>query len=144
MRRFASGESGTSMIEFAIILPFLVLLLIGTIEIGRFVYFGIVAAHAAEVGAVYGAQSFTNAGNSTGIQAAVTADAPNVSVSASPMPVCYQSGTKVTCPTGTPPAGTIEYIQVTVTGTFKSLLNYPGIPNNVPITASTMMRIMGQ
>jgi Flp pilus assembly protein TadG len=132
------------MVEFAIVLPFLVFMLIGTIEMGRYMYFAIVTQHASEAGAQYGAQSLANSSNSTGIRAAVVADAPNVNVTASPAALCLESGVSTPCPVGTPSPGVVEYVQVKVTGTFTSLLNYPGIPNNVPVTATTTMRVLGQ
>jgi Flp pilus assembly protein TadG len=144
VRKLLAGTSGTAVVEFAIALPFLVLLLIGTIELGRYMYFAIVTQHASEAGAQYGAQSLANAANSANIEAAVAADAPNVSVSASPAAYCLQSGQSVSCPVGTPSPGVTEYVQVKVSGTFKSLLNYPGIPNSVPITATTTMRVLAQ
>lgn len=144
MRRFVRSQSGAAMVELAVVLPFLIFLLIGVIEVGRYMYFGIVAAHAAEAGAQYGAQSLGNASDSSGIEAAAAADAPNVSVTASPMPVCLESGQSVACPSGTPSPNMTEYIKVTVTGSFQSLLNYPGIPNPLPVTATAMMRVLGQ
>jgi len=138
------GRSGSALVEFAITAPFLILLLIGVIELGRYMYFAIVTQHASEAGAQYGAQSLANAANNTQIEAAVAADAPNVSVTASPEAICLSSGQSVNCPVGTPSPGVTEYVQVKVSGTFKSLLNYPGIPNNVPITATTTMRVLAQ
>lgn len=51
MRKLLRGSSGSAMVEFAIAMPFLVLLLIGVIELGRYMYFAIVAQHASEAGA---------------------------------------------------------------------------------------------
>jgi Flp pilus assembly protein TadG len=133
------------MVEFAIALPFLVLLMIGVIEVGRYMYFGIVAAHAAEAAAEYGSQSLATASDTTGMKNAASADDGGLTtLVASPSPLCLQSSTPVACPTGTPPAGTTEYVKVTVTGTFQSLLNYPGMANSLPVSASTTMRIQSQ
>jgi Flp pilus assembly protein TadG len=55
-RRLFRAESGTSLVEFAILAPVIIFLLIGVIEIGRFAFFSILAANAARAGAQYGAQ----------------------------------------------------------------------------------------
>jgi hypothetical protein len=39
---------------------------------------------------------------------------------------------------------TIYYVQVQVSGTFNTLLNYPGIPDPVPISGSATMRVATQ
>jgi Flp pilus assembly protein TadG len=133
------------MVECAVALPFLVLLMIGVIEVGRYMYFGVLAAHAAEAAAEYGSQTLTTAADISGMKSAASADSAGLSAFlASPQPLCLAGSTPVACPTGTPPAGTIEYVQVTVTGTFHSLLNYPGMANTLPVTASTTMRVLSQ
>jgi Flp pilus assembly protein TadG len=152
MLKLLRSQSGAAMVEFAIALPFLVFMVIGVVEVGRYMYFGILAAHAAEAAAEYGSQTLATAADTTGIKNAASADSAGLSTFlASPAPLCLQTSGEtgstpapVTCPTGTPPAGTIEYVQVTVTGTFHSLLNYPGMPNSLPVTASTTMRIQDQ
>ncbi len=143
------SQSGAAMVEFAIALPFLVFMVIGVVEVGRYMYFGILAAHAAEAAAEYGSQTLATAADITGMKNAASADSAGLSTFlASPAPLCLQtsgdSSTPVACPTGTPPAGTIEYVQVNVTGTFHSLLNYPGMPNSLPVSASTTMRVLSQ
>ena len=47
---------------------------------------------------------------------------------------------------GPPPAGTTYtyYVQVNVTGTFKSILKYPGIPQQLPVSGSATMRVAAQ
>ncbi len=68
LRRALRSERGTSIVEFAILAPVLIFLVIGVIEIGRYMYFGIVAAHMAESGARYGAQSLGTAADVTGMR----------------------------------------------------------------------------
>ena len=46
-RTLVRCESGTSLVEFAIVLPFLALLLIGLIDFGRYTYDAVLAANAA-------------------------------------------------------------------------------------------------
>jgi Flp pilus assembly protein TadG len=151
VRRLFRSQAGTSMVEFALVAPVLIFLLIGLIEVGRYTYFGILAANAARAGVQYGAQSLYTAQDITGMTNAAVGDAqnlPNWTASNGGITanyLCSQNGSVASpCVTATPAAGTVYYVKVTVTGTFKSLLNYPGIPNGVPISASAMMRVISQ
>jgi Flp pilus assembly protein TadG len=142
------SESGTSLIEFALVAPVLIFMLIGLIEVGRYAYFSIVAANAARAGVQYGAQSLTTAQDTAGMASAALQDGQNIaSFTASPAPLCSENGgTLQTCTTNgaAPTAGTVYYVKVQVYGTFKSLLSYPGIPTNVPISGSAIMRVISQ
>jgi Flp pilus assembly protein TadG len=145
MRRLARSEAGTSLVEFAIMLPVLVFLLIGLIEVGRYTYFAILAANSARAGVAYGAQNALTAFNTTGIQNAALQDAQNIAnFTVTPNVFCSTDGVTVsTCPSGTGPTPPLYYyVQVSTTGTFSSLLNYPGIPNHIPISGSAVMRVV--
>jgi len=56
--RFLRSDRGTSLVEFAIVLPVLMFLLVGLSEFGRFGYYAILAANAARAGVQYGAQKY--------------------------------------------------------------------------------------
>jgi Flp pilus assembly protein TadG len=147
LRGMVQSESGTSLIEFAIIAPLLIFLLIGLIEVGRYTYFAIVIANAARAGVSYGSQNTSTAQDTTGMQTAALADATSIpQVSASPTYFCANSSTSTPTPTACPASGPTPpvyyYVEVTTSGTFKSLLHYPGIPNNVPITSTAVMRVV--
>ncbi len=133
------------MVEFALLAPVLILLVIGLIEVGRYTYFGILAAHAAEAGARYGAENLNTAQDRTGITNAALNDAQNLSQwHVNPTHTCLQNGALAACLTGTPGPNMVYYVNVTVTGTFQSLLNYPGVPTSVPVTAYATMRVQNQ
>jgi len=51
------SESGQSLVEVALLLPFLVLMMLGVIELGRYAYIGILVGNAARAGAAYGIES---------------------------------------------------------------------------------------
>jgi Flp pilus assembly protein TadG len=143
--RFARSESGTSMVEFALVLPVILFLLIGLIETGRYMRFAILAAHAARAGVQYGAQSTLTAIDKTGVANAAVQDGQSLSnwnVTLSHF--CTNNGALATCPIGEPSSTTAYYVQVVVKGTFSSLLNYPGIQNSVPITSTAVMRVGAQ
>src|SRR5579863_4606473 len=148
------GESGASLVEFAVTAPIVGFLLVGLIEIGRFMFFSILAANAARAGAQYGAQDLTTAYDTSGITNAALQDGqslPNWTSSGGRITVqqlCAVSGGApapcTTSNTSAPPQNTTYYVSVQVTGVFNTLLNYPGLPNSVPISGSSMMRVITQ
>jgi Flp pilus assembly protein TadG len=144
--KLARSDAGTSLIEFALLAPVLIFLLIGLIEVGRYTYFAILASNAARAGVAYGAQNAITAFDATGIQSAALQDAQNITgfSVAPPNVFCSTDGVTVSaCPSGTGPTPPLYYyVQVSVTGTFSSLLNYPGIPNHIPISGSAVMRVV--
>jgi Flp pilus assembly protein TadG len=150
LRKLYRSDSGASLVEFAILLPVMVFLLMGVIEIGRYTYYAVLAANAARAGAQYGSQNTTTADDITGMKNAATADEGSVpQFSPSPTPLCSTNegatlGNCASSGSSGPAAGTIYYVQVVVTGTFTTLFHYPGIPNNIPITGSATMRVENQ
>lgn len=149
IRRLARSESGTSLLELAILAPVLIFLLIGIIEIGRYMYFAVLAANAARAGVQYGAQNTTTALDKTGMQNYATLDGQSLSgLSASAQ--CYVSSNNVVtvCPTppttATPAPGATYYVEVDTTGQFNSLLKYPGIPQAVTVKGKAYMQVINQ
>lgn len=154
MRSAWRADAGASLVEFAVAAPIVAFLLVGLIEIGRFAFFSILAANAARAGAQYGAQDLTTAFDTTGIQSAAVQDGENLSNwtgqggGITVQQLCAVGGASpqpcTTSQTAGPPQDTIYYVKVQVTGVFNSLLDYPGIPNSVPISGSSMMRVVTQ
>ena len=139
-RRQAAGERGTSLLEFALFLPILLLLLLGVIDVGRYAEFNIVVANAAHAGAQYGAQNLVTAVDTTGIASAAVSDSQNAltapQVTTSVLCGCAASGLSATCPVTCGSGHPLTYVQVTATGTFNSLFSYVvGVPASVSKTA---------
>lgn len=161
-QRTARGEAGTAVVEFAILAPVFIFLLIGMIEVGRFAYFALLAANAARAGAQYGAQNQTTMVDTASMTTAALNDAQNGigyvnwTVPGAITANCYYTtsvggGTPTgwdLCSniTGPPPANTTYtyYVQVNVTGTFSSILSYPGIPKTLPVSGSATIRVASQ
>ncbi len=93
-------ETGQALVELGLVLPLMVALLIGTVELARVAYVAIEVSNAAHAGAQYGAQSFVYATDSTGIQNAATNDAANISLASTTPTLTY------TCSDGSTPSGT--------------------------------------
>ena len=153
-RRLLRGENGAGAIEFALIAPFLVLVFMGVIELGRYAYFSILASHAAREAAAYGTENTTTAMDFAGMQRAAVVDAGGLtawttsgqgaitsqtlcSVNGGALSTCAVSGSS-------PPTNTVYYVSVTVTGRFNTLIHYPGLPDQVWVSGSSTMRVGGQ
>lgn len=147
-------QCGQSLIEVALLLPFLLVLMLGVIELGRYAYIGILVGNAARAGAAYGVQSPAQSVDTVGITNAADNDFQNNGQSVSALTVsssvscgCDSSGSvaPATC-TGTG-AGICAAghwtvtLTVTASGTFSSLFNYPGIPSSISVSSSSTMRV---
>jgi Flp pilus assembly protein TadG len=152
-----TSQRGQTMLEVALLLPVLLILALGVIELGRYMYIGILVGNAARAGAAYGAQSLPQSVDTPGIQLAADNDfennGPNVgslSVTNSVACGCDSSGTVTTagCTTSTnPTAGTcasghwVVMESVTASGTFSALFNYPGIPKSLAVSRTATLRV---
>lgn len=140
-------EHGASLVELALMLPLFALLLFSAVDFGRAFYLLIEVAGAAHAGALYGSQNPTD---TAGMKTAALDDAPDVSgVSAgTPTYGCEcADGTNYTAsctttPTCTGTLNVVYRVNVTVTGTYTTLFNWPGIPSSISFSSSAAMRSM--
>ena len=156
------SESGQSLVELALLTPFLLLMALGVIEIGRYAFISIVVGNAARAGAAYGAQGSAQAGDAAGIQNAAQNDfssnglsnAPTIASSnacwcdnagALSSPVggtgagnCGSVDPRTACPSG---QHWVVTLAVTATGTYKAMFKYPAIPSSISLTKTCTMRV---
>lgn len=141
----AHSQRGVALVEVAIILPFLLLLAIGAIEIGRFANYANIAANAAHAGVQYGAQSLATASDTAGMQTAARLDwGTTTGLTATASHYCQCSdGTASTClSTDCPlPLHRNLWVQVVVTGSLSSFLAYPALPRTFTISKTDVMRV---
>lgn len=166
-RRKQGQQSGQALVELAFILPVLLLLALGVIEIGRYAYISILVGNAAHAGAMYGSMGASQANDSTGIQNAALFDfagatsgtttktngqvAGNLTVTSVQSCGCDAAGsitTAVCDKAANPTAGTcpssshwVVAVSVTASGTFNSLFNYPGIPSSINVSRTSTLRV---
>ena len=146
MIRAKHSECGMALVEFAILVPAFMLLLVGLIEIGRFAYYSIIVANAARAGAQYGAQNLVTAADANGMKQAALSDAQNlasVTVPTSPSYFCQcADGTASTCQaTDCSASHRLTYVQVDTKGTYQPLLNYPGLPSTFTVTGQAIVQV---
>jgi len=151
------SASGQSLLEVALLLPMLIALLLGAIELGRYAYISILVGNAARAGAAFGAQNLALSVDQAGIQTAADNDfqnngqnVSNLAVNSSTSCGCDSNGTitGANCTTTpNPAAGTctsghwVVMVSVTASGTFNSLFNYPGIPSSLAVSSTATLRV---
>jgi Flp pilus assembly protein TadG len=152
------SQSGQALLEVALLMPLLLALVIGAIELGRYAYISILVGNAARAGAAYGAQGLALSADTTGITTAADNDfqnngqlVSNLTVTSSTSCGCDSAGTTTSaaCSTTTnPSAGTcvaghwVVMLSVTASGTFNSLFNFPGIPMSITVSKTSTIRVV--
>lgn len=147
------SQAGQALVELAFVLPILILLVIGVIEIGRYLYIGILVSNAARAGAAYGSQNLVVAGDTTGINNAANNDFLSNGMSGlttTSFATCgcdvggtISSDTQGNCTPASQPACAGHWVvtlHVTSTGTFNGLFNFLGASNKT-ITQTAAMRV---
>lgn len=138
------ATSGTAAIEFALVSPVLILLLVGLVEVGSRVHEGMQVQNAAEAGAIYVAK---NGWSSAGITEAVTNSTGFKGITASPAPTqfcgCPTSAgiTTISC-TSTCSGGMAvsQYVQIDTVLTHKTVLSSFGFKLPATITGRAIIR----
>ena len=130
-RRYHRSSRGQSLVEFALVLPFLLVLVLGAVDYGRAYFDYISVTSAARTAAFYASAGPESAADTTGIRNAALQEMVDV-----------QGGTaaEVTVATG-PDAGGRTYARVTVRHTFDTLFTWPLLPNTLVIQRSVQMRV---
>jgi hypothetical protein len=104
--------------------------------------FGIQVAHSARAALQYQTRNLITVGDRTGTSTAGLQDAPNLGLTVTPTYYCSFNGALTSCFTGG--SGLVYFAKVVVSGTFHSMLNYPGIPNTAVVTSTAVMRVTNQ
>lgn len=140
-----SREAGQALIELGLLLPLLLLLAVGIIEIGRLAYFEIEVSNAARAGAQFGTQSLALASDSGDITSAAQNDAPDIGTNLNVTPVASCGCTAATAIGGACPGSgcsyPLVYLSVTTQYTLNTLFHYPGIPHSFSLTGTSVMPV---
>ncbi len=141
---FRRREQGVSTVEMAAILPILIVLVVGAVDLGRVYYAAVVVENAARPGASYGYITRQMAKKSSIIEEFAHADAIDVNggITVSTSRSCECSdGSSIDCDSSTCATGYKSvYVRVTASKTFETMLSYPGIPSSVSIVRETVMQ----
>ncbi|MFC5860847.1 TadE/TadG family type IV pilus assembly protein [Acidicapsa dinghuensis] len=142
-RALLAADHGSSLVEVALTLPFLLLILAGAVDFGQAYHLTMEMAGAAHAGAEYGAQNPTD---TTGITTAAQKGAPNVPnlTVTTPTYGCECSdGTSFSANCTTIPSCTsnvVYRVTVRVSATYKPLVPWVGVPYPMSLSSSATMR----
>jgi Flp pilus assembly protein TadG len=143
---------GGAIIEFALIMPFLGVLLVGLCDLGFGLYGSMQVHAAAEAGAQYASR---NQWNPIKIAAAVTGATGASGISATPAPyqTCGCTNNNIFTQVGTPTNGTCSSLTCNPSGNpglygsisaqlqYQTVLPYPGLPATLTLTGQTYRRL---
>ena len=139
------GEAGTAALEFGLLAPFLVLLVVGAVDVGTAAYQAMQAQNAAEAGAIYAARyGFNTAGISSAVANATEAAA--ISATPAPSQFCGCPGASgitdtscsSTCTGGTAPG---QYLRISARITHASLFSISSFIVPGTFTGEAIVRI---
>jgi Flp pilus assembly protein TadG len=136
---------GVAAIEFAIVGPMLVVMMICTVDLGTGIFRRMQVQNAAQAGAIYAAlHGFT----ASSISTAVTSATNFSGISASPAPATFcgcASGNAIstiscssTCTGGGSPG---TYVTVSAQATYTPILSYPYLPDSFTFNSQSTVRI---
>ena len=133
MRRFAQSDRAQSIVEFALAMPFLILLVAGVIVFGLFMYDANVIGNAARAGVQYGSRDANRSADYLGMRNAAAAEAGNIVIDATATSCSCGGNVASTCPPSpiyTCPTDYIAtFVQVTVNNhnALPAVLALPGL-----------------
>ena len=150
MKRIGRSTSsrGTSTVEMAMILPVLLLLTLGAVDLGRVFYDAVGVANAARAGLSYGSLSKAYSQDTTKITEVANADAVTMpgGVTLNVTRICHcvinNIHTPVDCENTCP--GALEpwvYLKAQASKTYSTLFPFPGIPDGVSITRDAYIQV---
>ena len=167
IRQNNRSERGQTLLEFALVLPFLMVLGVGVIDVGRAIYYTIAINNAAAAGVEYGstdpisaspdhyvdmkksAQCDANGGTGNICNSGIL-DLANITATSGCL--CDNGGgtaaesctypittndCKLLCPSGR----IVECVQVTTTASFNPIFSYPGLPTSYTANGRAVMRV---
>lgn len=130
-KRVSRGSCrGAAAVEFALVLPFLCFVFVASVDFCRVYYCSLTVSNCARNGALYGSADREHALDVSGIQTTAQADAsdldlPRLSVSSS-----TDCGVNPT------------YVDVTVTYPFRTITQFPGIPQQTNLSRTVRMNVL--
>lgn len=143
-RRQRKGQRGNAMLEMALGITVLSFLLIGSIDFGPMMYTAIELEAAARAGAMYGVYNASSGVDLTGMQNTALANAPNISgvtATASSYYQCVGSSTQTTANASCPGSSLANYVSVSTSATYNTILRYGTVANPINLTRTAIMRI---
>lgn len=123
---------GATAVEFALVLPVMVTLLLGTVDFGRFAYTQIAVTNAARAGAAFGSMNPYSSATQTNWQTKVIAATRDEMF----QQTGYVAGNLAVTVTPIAEGGGLWRVRVQASYPFQTLISWPGLPGSggTPIT----------
>ncbi|MCB1650884.1 MAG: pilus assembly protein [Alphaproteobacteria bacterium] len=141
LKLYFKSRSGASAVEFALLAPLLILMLIGTVDFGFFTMERMRLQNTAAAAADYVARAKDDTNVQTVAQESYAGDFSDVTLTSDFVCMC-SDGSEQTCPVS---CGASDYqrryVSVNASRTFQPLIMYPGIPRNLDLSMSVRMRV---
>ena len=131
IRTRRSASLGSAAVETAVLLPFLLLLAMGTTDLGRVSHAYIAVATSARNAAQYGSGSKNASQDTAGIAAAARSEMSSVAGYSSSNPTVTSTLTD-----------NGDGVKATVSFQFQSIIRYPGLPSSLTLTRTVEMRVV--
>ena len=145
MKKLVGKRRGSAAIEFGLMIPLLLTILMGVIEIGDAMYEAMQVYNSVEAGAVYAAK---NGFDSAGISAAVANATSTTGITATPAPAQFcgcpssagvaQIACNSTCTGGIAPS---QYVRISAALNHQTILPYPALSLPTTLTAQSIVRL---
>lgn len=142
IRRLVCDQTGASAVEFALVAPMLIALVVGLADFGSALRERMQLTAAAHAGIQYAARNPDNPGGiSSAVNAASSIPSARLTVSTTTACECAD-GSAVACAGGACPAGSARtYVTVAVSESYPLLFDYPGLGTSISLSAQASQRI---
>lgn len=128
---------GAVLVEFAILLPVLVAIVLGCVDFGRFAYTYIAVSNAARAGAFFAStQPVDSKTWNAWVLAVQQASVNEMSVNFTASQISVPTPVMVTDSNG------LKTVQVQVSYPFETIVNWPGMPHRMTLRHAVAMRVI--
>lgn len=140
--QFVGRQDANSLIETALVLPVLLLMLAGAVDIGRGFRAAMIVNAAARTGAAYGIHYPTDVAGMVLAAKTDTSTLVNVVPSATYGCECSDGSSAIASCSSEPscPMNSVYYVELDTSATYTPMLPWPGISRTIPLTAKVRLR----
>lgn len=140
-RRFAAAAEGNLAVEFALVVPILMAVALGTFDGARLFLAQLHVISAAQAGAQYGRRDMLTASDSEGMIRAARADAGDMPMDVAARQFCACT-IEVACGSSCAPGEFApHYVEVSTVADVRLLFGFPGFGNPMRIEGSRVVRV---